>query len=168
VLTVGGQERERIVDAHLLLQPHVEQAHALAVAARADAHERDAVAMARVHVRLDLEHEAGEFFFPRIDDASIGLARQRARCVADERGQQLRDAEIIDGRAEEHRRLPAREIRFQGELRRGAAHQVDFIAISLRAVAQQFRGRLAVQAIDGIDRSGAALLGRLVDVDAIF
>ena len=45
---------------------------------RADAHERDAVAMLRIHVRLDLEHEAGELLgsagstSPVVDSRAVG------------------------------------------------------------------------------------------------
>ena len=72
---IGGHEGERIGDAHLLVEPHVIHAHAARVFARAQAHEGDAVAMLRIHVRLDLEDEAGELLFERLDGA---LARRRA------------------------------------------------------------------------------------------
>jgi hypothetical protein len=49
--------------------------HAALVAARADAHEGDAVAVLRVHVGLDLEHEAGE----RASSGSTLRACRRAR-----------------------------------------------------------------------------------------
>jgi hypothetical protein len=38
----------------------------------------------RVHVRLDLEHEAGEFLFHRLDGPLVGDAAQRARCPVDD------------------------------------------------------------------------------------
>ena len=47
----------------------------LLVAARADAHERDAVAVRRIHVRLDLEDEAGERVLVRLDRARVVVAR---------------------------------------------------------------------------------------------
>ena len=53
--------------------------------ARADAHERDAIAMPRVHVRLDLEHEAGEAIVGRADDAGVAFARLRRRREIDQR-----------------------------------------------------------------------------------
>ena len=78
---VGGHERERIGDAHLLVEPHVVHAHAARIFARAQPHEGDAVAMLRIHVRLDLEHEAGELSFVRLDRPLQAVARQRRRRV---------------------------------------------------------------------------------------
>ena len=45
---------------HLLVQAHVRDAHAALVAPRAQAQEGDAIAMAGIHVGLDLENEAGQ------------------------------------------------------------------------------------------------------------
>ena len=52
--------------------------------ARADAHERDAVAMLRVHVRLDLEHEAGEL--PDRRDRRARWSTRAASAAAPARG----------------------------------------------------------------------------------
>ena len=46
---------------------------------RADTDKCDAIAMLRVHVRLDLEHEAGERLVGRLDDPEVRLARKRRR-----------------------------------------------------------------------------------------
>jgi predicted transcriptional regulator len=81
--------------------------HAAAVAAGADAQEGDTVAVRRVHVRLDLEHEAGELVLFRVHHAAAGLARTRRRRVLDEGVEQLLDAEVVDRGAEEHRGLLA-------------------------------------------------------------
>src|SRR5690606_2077586 len=78
--------------------------------ARAQAHEGDAVAVARVHVGLDLEHEAGELRFVRIHGALARRARLRAGCMFGEGAQQLLHAEVADGRAGGHRRLPGGEL----------------------------------------------------------
>ena len=43
-----------------LARADMKRLETLAVFARADSHERDAVTVSRVHVRLDLEHETGE------------------------------------------------------------------------------------------------------------
>ena len=72
--------------------------------ARADAHEGDAVAVVRVHVRLDLEDEAGHLAFARIDLARRRLEPVRRRREIGERVDQIADAEIAQRRAEEHRR----------------------------------------------------------------
>ena len=78
----AGHEGQRVGDAHLLAEAHVVQPHAAAVLARAQAHEGDAVAMPRIHVRLDLEHEAGELAPRRLDLALARRARQRRRARA--------------------------------------------------------------------------------------
>ena len=49
--------------------------HVLRQPARTDAHERHAIAVTRVHVRLNLEHEAGEVGIARLHAASTRSAR---------------------------------------------------------------------------------------------
>ena len=56
---VLGEEELRRVEADRLAGAHELRLHAARQPARADAHEGDAVAVVRVHVRLDLEDEAG-------------------------------------------------------------------------------------------------------------
>jgi len=53
------------------------QAHAARIAARTQAHERDAIAVSRVHIGLDLEDEAGEFRLAGLHGALQGRARHR-------------------------------------------------------------------------------------------
>ena len=76
-----------------------------AEAARGQPHESDAVAVVGVHVRLDLEHEAGDLV---VAGGHVGLlARAARRHAARRRGigaqilQQLVDAEMAQGRAEQ-------------------------------------------------------------------
>ena len=76
-------------------------------AAGADADERDAIAMARIHVRLNLEHEAGEPFVGRADDPRIARPRLRRRRELDERLEERLEAEVRQRAAEEDRRLPS-------------------------------------------------------------
>lgn len=59
----------------------MESLHATLEFARANAHERDAVAVIFVHVRLDFEHEAAEIVALRVDllaGKRVGI-RQRTR-----------------------------------------------------------------------------------------
>ena len=70
--------------------------------ARADAHERDAVAVRLVHVRLDLEYEGGEMVVRRLDRHAIGKARKRRRCEIEKARQKLLHAEVHQRRAEEN------------------------------------------------------------------
>jgi hypothetical protein len=59
-LAVRGHEGQRVGQLHFLAAAHMQRLHPGLEAARADAHESDAVAVLRIHVGLDLEHEAGE------------------------------------------------------------------------------------------------------------
>jgi hypothetical protein len=145
----------------------VVEPHALRVAAGADAHERDAVAMARIHVGLDLEDEAAQLLLERVDLAGGGVARQRRRRVLHERPEQLRDAEIVDGRAEEDGCLPPGQVLGVRERVRGAADQFDFVPECVGTVTEELRGRGALQSIDRLVGARPALLTGLVGVDAV-
>ena len=65
--------------------------------------------MLRIHVCLDLEHEAGELVLGGRDLALHGRRAAAVPARAREMRQQFLDAEVGDGGAEEHGRLtPAR------------------------------------------------------------
>ena len=142
----------------------------LRVAARADAHEGDPVAVARVHVRLDLEDEPGERA-PRAGSTSRAVVARGSGAgrVLDECRQQLGHAEIVDRRAEEDRRLAAGAGTRRSE---NACDAPRTSSISSRkACARGRRGTrsppaLARPSIVSL-RAGAALLGGLVGVDAV-
>ena len=127
-LAVAGHEGQRVGQLHLLAAAHVEGLHAGLEAARAHPHEGHAVAVLRVHVGLDLEDEAGQLVLGRLHLATGGLARLRRRCVFDEKVQQWLHAEVVDARAEEHRRLPAVQVGLLVEGVAGALHQFQFVA----------------------------------------
>jgi hypothetical protein len=74
-----GHEDDGVGDLHVLAGAAMAHFHVGAVAPGADAEEGDAVAVLRVHVGLDLEHEAGELRFGRFDHALDCLARLRRR-----------------------------------------------------------------------------------------
>ena len=57
---VVGEELHRAREADFFAGARVAHRHVALELARADAHEGDAIAMARIHVRLNLEDEAGE------------------------------------------------------------------------------------------------------------
>src|SRR6185437_7704606 len=61
--------------------------------------------MGRIHVRLDLEYKSGQSRLRRLDYPLAGFTRQWAGRVCRERREQLLNAEVLDGRAEEHRCL---------------------------------------------------------------
>src|SRR4029453_14337094 len=58
--SLAPEESIRPRRADLTSLPRVGQDHVLLEDARADAHKGDAIAMAAIHVRLDLEHESAE------------------------------------------------------------------------------------------------------------
>src|SRR5690606_37513863 len=78
--------------------------HFAAELTRADADEGDAVAMARVHVGLDLEDEAGEFLPIRRDDPGGRFARLRLVRIVQKGIEQQLQPEIVDRAAEEEGR----------------------------------------------------------------
>ena len=67
----------------------LESDHVLGEPARADADERDAIAVPRIHVRLNLEHEAGEALVGRAHDA--GVAQRAAAAAAPARRARCRN-----------------------------------------------------------------------------
>ena len=69
--------------------------------------------MGGVHIRLDLEDEAGELLFMGIDLAGEGLPGTRRRGQFYEGIEHFTDAEVVDGAAEEDRGLIPLQIFFQ-------------------------------------------------------
>ena len=167
VHAIGGHEGERVRHAHLLVEPHVEQPHAARVLARAQAQKRDPVAVRRIHVGLDLEHEAGERALRRFDDALARRARQRSGRVGREGAQQLLDAEVVDGRTEEHRRLLAGQVGGGIETLGRAAHQLRLLHEGPGLLAEKLLRRIARERVDDAILADAAALTGGVDVDAI-
>ena len=85
------------------------QLHAAFELARAQFQHGDAVAVVRVHVRLDLEDEAGDFLFRRVDDGVDARPCSALTVFGDgakraDRRQQLIDAVVAQRRAEQNRR----------------------------------------------------------------
>ena len=72
--------------------------------ARADAHERQPVAVRLVHVRLNLEDERRKIGAERVNLTAVCHTRQRARRHAQKLFQKRLHAEVCQRRAEEHRR----------------------------------------------------------------
>src|SRR4029077_13266806 len=134
---------------HLLVEAHVEEAHAANVAAGAQAQERDTVAVAGIHVCLDLEHEARERFLPGLHAALPGLAWQRPRGVGGEGSQQLLDAEIIDRGTEEYRRLAPRPVSLAVEGVGRAPHELDLLGERARLGAEKLLRLRAREPLDG-------------------
>ena len=70
-------------------------------AARTDLEEGDAVAVVGIHVRMDLEDEAGHLRLGRLDRARLCRRRTGRGGDAEEAFEQLADAEVVHGRPEE-------------------------------------------------------------------
>jgi hypothetical protein len=75
-LALAREEAVRARHAHVASEAGVVDGHVLFEDARGDAHEGQAIAMAFVHVRLDLEHEAGEVLVGR-RELEVGAVRLR-------------------------------------------------------------------------------------------
>src|SRR5262249_51462528 len=152
---------------HFLVESHMKETHAPGIASGAQAQERDTVAMPRIHVRLDLEHEARERFFGGRHGTLARRPRERPRSVRSECCQQLFDAEVVDGRAEEHRGLPARLVGFGVETVRGTLHQLDLLGERARLCSQELARLIAREMLYRAVLTHPPALARLVDVDAI-
>ena len=106
---VLSHEGQGVRDLHVAVLAHVEDLHALRIAARADAEERNAVAVTRVHVGLDLEDEARERRLGRFDLANAGITRLRRRSPLHESVKNVLHAEVVHTGTEEDGALLARK-----------------------------------------------------------
>src|SRR5678815_4727282 len=70
-LAIAAEESVSARRPQRLPQSAVRHDHVFREPARADADERDPIAMARIHVRLDLEYEAAEAIVSRAHDPRI-------------------------------------------------------------------------------------------------
>src|SRR3984885_6615592 len=121
--------------------------------------------MPGVHVRLDLEHEAAEAWLARLHAALAADARLWCRRVADERAQQLLDAEVADRRTEQHRRLASGAIALRIETGGRAAHQLDLGGQPVGVGAEQLARRARSKPVDHAIAADTAALAGLVDVN---
>ena len=112
---------------HVLAGAHQLGLHAAAELARAQPRERDAVAVVRIHVGLDLEHEGAHARLGGLDLAQIAVLRARRRRELAEAFQQIADAEIAQRAAEIDRRQMALAKRVQFERLAGFRHQRQFV-----------------------------------------
>ncbi len=148
LLTLGGEEGQGVADAHVLAGTHVAHFHAFFVFAGADTHEGDTVAVLGVHVRLDLEHEAGEFLFHRLHGTLVGNPGQRLGGPIDHGIQHVVDTEVAQGGTEEHRRQLAVEEFLLVELVAGALHQFQLVDKPVVLVTQVGAGFVGVELLD--------------------
>ena len=108
-----------------LAGPHLLDLHPADELARAQPHERDAVAVVRVHVGLHLENESRHVRFRSRHQALVGRLRARRRRHGAERIEQIADAKVLERAAEEHRRQMALAERRHVEALARFAHQIE-------------------------------------------
>ena len=108
------------------------QLHAAFESAGDHAHESDAVAVLRVHVGLDLEHEAGDLVTLRVDRPLLAWLRPRRRGILRDGVDQFGDTEVLQCRAEIDRRQIAVAVGFQIELGIARLRQLGFFGDGLR------------------------------------
>ena len=78
-LALGGHHRLRLGKAHLAPRLDVEILRVALEPARADAHERQTIAVGLVHVGLNFENKGGELGGVDVHLARVAYARQRRR-----------------------------------------------------------------------------------------
>ena len=96
-------EKQRIVQHDLLAAADMRQLHAAFEMSGCQPEKGDAVAVLRIHIRLDLEDETGNLVFLRLDRPGGGGLRAGWRRQLGEALQQFAHAEIIDRAAEKDR-----------------------------------------------------------------
>ncbi len=141
--------------------------HAFFVFAGADAHERDTVAVLGVHVRLDLEHEAGELLFHRFHGTFVGHPWQRARGPVHHGVEHMVDAEVAQGGPEEHWGQLAVEEFLLVEFMAGALHQLQLIDEAVVLVTQVGAGFVGVEFFDDLGFGAFMPVAGGVDDDVI-
>jgi len=153
--------------AQILADAHVAHLHSLVIAPRADPQEGDAIPVLGVHVGLHLEHEAGEFLLVGIHAAGGGLPGLRRQGVFHQGVEQILDAKVVDGGAEEHRCLFTGAERLQVERIAGAPHQLHLLAQFSGQAAEQLLQSRVVEPLDDLPLLDFASVGGAEQVDAI-
>ena len=121
------EEELRARQAHVLAGAHQLRLHAAGEFARAQPRKGDTVAVVRIHIGLDLEHERAHARFRGLDLAQIAVLRARRRRETPQALQQIADAEIAQRAAEIHRRQMALAKRLQLERLAGFRDQRQLI-----------------------------------------
>ena len=123
--------------------------------------------MAQVHVRLDLEHKTGERRFDRHHNARSAIARLRRWRPFGQRSEDFAYAEVVDCRAEEHRRLPAGQKQFEIERMARVAQQLDVVAQRSDLVGKQCVEPWIVETFDQLGVVGHARFARCETQQAV-
>ncbi len=134
VRTVARHKGQRIGDHHVFPGTHLAQLHALFILTGHHAHKGHAVAVFRVHIGLNFEHEAGEFLFLRFHFTGVGFTRHRTRRPLHQTVQHVVNAEVTQRGTEEDRGDFTAQEQLFIELVRRPLHQLQLVA--------QLRGQL--------------------------
>ncbi len=127
-LALGGEEQDRIVDRRSALPvPDCFSFMPRRKRPETQPQERHAVAMVGVHIGLNLEDEAGDVVFARRDQTVGRLHVAGRRRVLGQKRDQLLDPEILERRAEEHRRQQAFVIAVGVEMRQAGLDELDLL-----------------------------------------
>ena len=124
---VLGKEELRTGQRHVLAGAYQFCLHAAGKLAGAQPRKGDAIAMVRIHVGLDLEHERAHARFRRVDLAQVGFLGAWLRCEMAEAFQEIADPEIAQRAAKIDRRQVALAKRVELERLAGLAHQSEFV-----------------------------------------
>ncbi len=108
--------------------------------------------MTRIHVRLNLEDEAGKAIVSGIDDTRVARPRRRRRRQLDQRLKKRLEAEVGERAAEEYRRLKAGEIFVDVEVRAGRPDDVERLAEMRVDVVADHGPRLGIVDRGDVDR----------------
>ena len=155
-----GHEGKGIGNLHLAPFAQVLHLHAGRVAPRADAKERNAVAVVRIHVGLDLEDKAREALLIRIDLAHRRVARLRLGRPVDQRLQNVLDAKVVHARTKEDGALFALEELLKREGLGCTLHELDCLAHRAYFHREEFVEARIVEPLDQFGVGGKLLGAR--------
>ena len=126
-LTIATEKFMGTGETNLLAGLGVKDGHVALEFAGADANEGEAIAMTRIHIRLNLEDESGKTRIGRFDRDAIGGASARGGGVFEETIEEELNAEIIHGAAEKDGGEFAGFDRFAGEGGAGVLEHFMFL-----------------------------------------
>ena len=124
---LGTEDRRRVLRGEGPPGALIGQGHAALEPTGADAHERDAVSMGPIHVRLHLEHEGRARRVERALAAIDGRTWRRGRGEIDHCIEQVADPEVRERRADEDRRRAAGEERGKVDIGADRIHQTGAV-----------------------------------------
>ncbi len=147
--SVLRHENRRVGQRDFLADAVMDDLHAALKLSRADPQEGDAITMRRIHVGLDFKNKSGKILFLGFHGSGGRRSGGRRRRDLHERIEQFFDAEVVDGAAEENRRLAGFQIFLQFKRIGRAFQQRDFLAQFIRLAFQQFIEQRIGQIVDG-------------------